>query len=240
MNRCVSYYRTSSLTNVGTEKDSLKRQKSIVHRFCKNHNFTIENEFYETMTGDSEILSRPVFSEMMDFCNDNDIRTIIFENHTRFSRNLINSEIGYLYLKKLGFKLISSDSPESFGDSGPTNELIRRVLSCISDFEKNSIVEKLKGSRNRKRVVNKNKGLITREGKGKVEGRKSIIDKHPQIGGIIKNFKKSKLSDSEISRRLNSEYGIKLHRTNIPKVLIDMDIRKRDERNRRRRKSRLS
>ena len=53
---CVSYYRTSSLTNVGSEKDSLKRQKSVVHRFCKNNGYEISGEFYETMTGDSEIL----------------------------------------------------------------------------------------------------------------------------------------------------------------------------------------
>ena len=39
MSRCVSYYRTSSFTNVGDEKDSLKRQKSVVHRFCDNNGY---------------------------------------------------------------------------------------------------------------------------------------------------------------------------------------------------------
>ena len=147
MSRCVSYYRTSSFTNVGDEKDSLKRQKSVVHRFCENNGYKIEGEFYETMTGDSEILSRPKFVEMMDFCDRNDVKTIVFENHTRFSRDLICSETGYVYLKGLGFTLISSDSPESFVDDSPTSVLIRRVLGCLSDFEKNSLVEKLKGSR---------------------------------------------------------------------------------------------
>ena len=108
MSRCVSYYRTSSLTNVGDDKDSLKRQKSVVHRFCKNNGYKIENEFYETLRGDSEILSRPKFVEMMDFCDRNDVKTSVFENHTRFSRDLICSETGYLYLKGLGFTLISS------------------------------------------------------------------------------------------------------------------------------------
>ena len=63
--KCVSYYRTSSLSNVGEEKDSLKRQKSVVHRFCDNNGYEIESEFYETMRGDGEILSRPVFMEML-------------------------------------------------------------------------------------------------------------------------------------------------------------------------------
>ena len=143
---CVSYYRTSSLTNVGEDKDSLKRQKSVVHRWCRNNGYEIEGEFYETMSGDNEILTRPKFVEMLDVCESHDVKTIVFENTTRFSRDLICSETGYLYLKGLGFTLISSESPESFVDDSPTSVLIRRVLGCLSDFEKNSIVEKLRGS----------------------------------------------------------------------------------------------
>ena len=179
--KCVSYYRTSSLTNTGEEKDSLKRQKSVVHRFCKNNGYEIEGQFYETMTGDSEILSRPKFVEMLDFCHTNDVKTIVFENTTRFSRNLICMETGYVYLKGLGLTLISSESPESFVDDSPTSVLIRRVLGCMSDFEKNTIVEKLRGSRIRKRSVMKEKGYITRKGQGKVEGRKSHLEKHPEL-----------------------------------------------------------
>jgi DNA invertase Pin-like site-specific DNA recombinase len=177
---------------------------------------------------------------MMDFCDRNDVKTIVFENHTRFSRDLICSETGYVYLKGLGFTLISSESPGSFVDESPTSVLIRRVLGCLSDFEKNSIVAKLRGSRMRKRSVMKEKGIITREGKGKVEGRKSLIEKHTEVIGLIRSYKKKmmmKINNSEISRLLDSEHGIKVHSSNIPKVLKDFDLRKREERNRKRRKS---
>ena len=179
---------------------------------------------------------------MMDFCNQNDSKTIVFKNHTRFSRDLICSETGYVYLKGLGFTLISSESPESFVDDSPTSVLIRRVLGCLSDFEKNSVVEKLRGSRMRKRSVMKEKGIITREGKGKVEGRKSLIDKHPEVIGLIRSYKKktSNISNIKISRLLESEHGIKVHSSNIPKVLKDHDLRIREERNRRRRKSSMT
>ena len=183
--KCGSYYRTSSSTNTGEEKDSLKRQKYVVIRFCNNNGYEIESEFYETLRGDGEILSRPKFMEMMEYCDSNDVKTIVFENNTRFSRDLICSETGYLYLKGLGFTLISSESPESFVDDSPTSVLIRRVLGCLSDFEKNSIVEKLRGSRIRKRSVMKEKGVITREGKGKVEGRKSLLEQHPQFQALL-------------------------------------------------------
>ena len=104
--KCVSYFRTSSSTNTGEEKDSLKRQKSVVHRYCDNNGFKIENEFYETLSGDGEILSRPKFMEMMEYCDANDVKTIVFENTTRFSRDLICTEIGFVYLKGLGFTLM--------------------------------------------------------------------------------------------------------------------------------------
>ena len=233
--KCVSYYRTSSLSNVGEEKDSLKRQKSVVHRYCDNNGYEIEGEFYETLRGDGEILSRPKFMEMMEFCDSNDVKTIVFENTTRFSRDLICSETGYVYLKGLGFTLISSESPESFVDDTPTSVLIRRVLSCLSDFEKNSIVEKLRGSRLRKRSVMKQKGVITREGRGRVEGRKTLIETHPELESLVKNYSKT-MSNSKISEILESEHGLKIHRTSIPNILKDVELRKKEERNRKRRK----
>ena len=243
--KCVSYYRTSSLSNVGEEKDSLKRQKSVVHRYCDNNGYEIEGEFYETLRGDGEILSRPKFMEMMEFCDSNDVKTIVFENTTRFSRDLICSETGYVYLKGLGFTLISSESPESFVDDTPTSVLIRRVLSCLSDFEKNSIVEKLRGSRLRKRSVMKEKGIITREGKGRVEGRKTLLEKHPELEGLVKKYSKMKvrrgttyeMSNSQISKLLMSEHGLKIHRTSIPNILKDIELKKKEKRNRKRRKS---
>mgnify|MGYP001158612774 FL=1 len=236
---CVSYYRTSSLKNVGEDKDSLKRQKSVVHRFCKNNGYEISNEFYETMSGDNEILTRPVFNEMLNFCDSHDIKTIIFENTTRFSRDHLCSETGYLYLKDLGYTLISSENPESWLDDSPTSVLIRRVLSCISDFEKSTIVHKLNGSRMRKRSVNKNKGYITRNGSGKCEGRKSHLELNPELEGLLKKYSKT-MSVRKISSVLESEHGMKVSKSSIPNLLKEIDFKKKEERNRRRRKSSMT
>ncbi len=234
--KCVSYYRTSSLTNVGEDKDSLKRQKSVVHRWCRNNGYEIEGEFYETMSGDNEILTRPKFVEMLDFCDSQDVKTIVFENTTRFSLDLICMETGYVYLKGLGYTLISSESPESFVDDSPTSVLIRRVLGCLSDFEKSSIVEKLRGSRMRKRSVMKEKGVITREGKGKVEGRKSLLEQHPELEGLVKKYRET-MSYREISRVLESEHGLRISKTSVPKLIEDIELMKRERRNRKRRKT---
>ena len=198
--------------------------------------YEIVGEFYETMSGDNEILTRPKFVEMLDFCDSQDVKTIVFENTTRFSRDLICMETGYVYLKGLGYTLISSESPESFVDDSPTSVLIRRVLGCLSDFEKSSIVEKLRGSRMRKRSVMKEKGVITREGKGKVEGRKSLLEQHPELEGLVKKYRET-MSYREISRVLESEHGLRISKTSVPKLIEDIELMKRERRNRKRRKT---
>ena len=44
---CVAYYRTSSATNVGSDKDSLKRQQEAVQAYAKSNKLQIVREFYD-------------------------------------------------------------------------------------------------------------------------------------------------------------------------------------------------
>ena len=188
------------------------------------------------MSGDNGILTRPKFVEMLDFCDTNEVKTIVFENTTRFSRDLICMETGYVYLKGHGYTLISSESPDSFVDDSPTSVLIRRVLGCLSDFEKSTIVEKLRGSRMRKRSVMREKGIITRTGRGKVEGRKTFLEKTPELEGLLKKYRKT-MTVREISSVLESEHGLKVSKSSVPNLLKEIDFKKKERRNRKRRKS---
>ena len=91
----------------------------------------------------------------------------------------------------------------------------------------------------------KEKGVITREGKGRVEGRKTLIETHPELEGLIKKYSKIKLGrgrtlrmgNTEISKLLMSEHNLKIHRTSVPNILKDIELKKKEERNRKRRKS---
>tara|TARA_B110000438_G_C15254867_1_gene411475 strand:- start:76 stop:390 length:315 start_codon:yes stop_codon:yes gene_type:complete len=104
----------------------------------------------------------------------------------------------------------------------------------LIDFEKNSIVEKLRGSRLLKRSVMKEKGIITREVKGRLEGRKTLIETHPELEVLVKKYTKDKMTNSKISKLLETQHGLKIHRTSIPNILNDIELKKKEERNRRR------
>ena len=89
MEQVVGYYRTSSNSNVGTDKDSRKRQRHAVMNYASSNGMTVVSEFYDKgVSGTKEILNRPSFMKMLDYCEDNEISTIVLEDASRMSRDL--------------------------------------------------------------------------------------------------------------------------------------------------------
>ena len=212
----VGYYRTSSSANVGNDKDSLKRQKLKCEQYARTHNLRIVNYFYDKNVSGSDNLSiRPGFNSLLEFIKSNPgIDTIIFENASRFSRNSIIQELGYKNLKEKGIKLISASSPSYFTDDtdNPSIKMIRQILGSVSEFQKDELVLKLKGARERKKLINKVKGVKTLNGNGKCEGRKSYYELNPEIIKIAKRLRRKspkthkRLSLNKIALKL-ADYG---------------------------------
>ena len=86
--------------------------------------------------------------------------------------------------------------------------MVRQILGAVAQFSKDELVAKLANARERKREVNKGKGIKTVSGAGKCEGRKSIREKHPELGGIVRSlYRKNRTTGKrrsfrEISRKL--------------------------------------
>ena len=239
-----AYYRTSSATNVGTNKDSKKRQRHSVFSYTDPKGLNVVREFYDKgVSGTLDVLNRPSFMEMLNYCEENKISTIVFESADRLSRDLIIMETGFQYLTSLGYKLISVSSPDSFIENTPTSTMIRQVLGVISQFEKSNLVEKLKVDRKMKSKLNKSKGIIDRNGNGKCSGKKRLSEKHPELAKMVVNYRKMidtkthrSLSYRTISRRLKEEHNLVVSHNTVHRILDDIVLMKREQRNRRRRK----
>lgn len=146
-----AYFRTSSATNVGADKDSETRQRAAVQACAAARSYVIKGEFRDpAVSGADAIDSRPGFRDMLSRMLGNCVRTIIVENASRFARDLIVQETGYQMLRAKGIELIASDSPDSFLSDGPTATLIRQILGAVAQFDKAMLVEKLRGARDRK------------------------------------------------------------------------------------------
>jgi DNA invertase Pin-like site-specific DNA recombinase len=174
----VAYFRTSSDTNVGADKDTLKRQREAVTKYAQVGGYQIVAEYTDDgVKGADPVDQRPGFAAMLAHLAGNGVRTIIVENASRFARDLIVQETGWKYLQGMGVALIAADSPDAFLDDTPTATMVRQILGAVSQFEKAGLVAKLKGARDRKRAVT-----------GKCGGRKSYTERNPEMVALAKRL----------------------------------------------------
>jgi len=240
----VGYYRTSSKSNIGEDKDTKKRQQNAVMNYASSNGMNVVAEFYDKgVSGTKEILNRTSFMDMLNYCEDNSIDTIVFESSDRLSRDLIVMETGFQYLTSLGYKLISVANPNTFIEDTPTATLIRQVLGVISQFEKSQIVMKLKVARDRKKPLNESRGYTNRKGKGKCEGRKYLTEKNPELFDLVVSYRKmidrkthQPFSYRKISALIKEEHNLSISFNSVKRILEDVVRIKRENRNRKRRK----
>lgn len=160
--KAVAYFRTSSAANVGDDKDSELRQRDAVMAYAMKHGIEIVREFYDAaIRGTDSVGERPGFSDMLAYMLGNGARTILVESASRFARDLVVQLTGHDFLKKHGIELIPVDCPQHFTEDTPTAEMVRQILGAVSQFEKKSLVDKMKKARDRKRAES-----------GRCEGRK--------------------------------------------------------------------
>lgn len=178
----ITYLRTSSAANVGADKDSDKRQRAAIEAFAKAKGYTIVDEFYDPgVSGADVVTERPGFAAMLDRIAGNGVRVILVESPDRFARDLAVQLAGHDYLKALGITLIPASAPDFFLEDTPTAVLVRQVLGAIAQFEKASLVAKLKAARERKRKAT-----------GRCEGNKPLSETRPEVVALVRELSASK------------------------------------------------
>ena len=160
----VAYYRTSSAANVGADKDSERRQREATLAFAKAARLEVTKEFYDAaVSGADPVDQRAGFVALLEFCEQEAIGTILVESASRFARDLAVQLTGHALLRARGIELIPVDAPSYFTDPTPTAEMVRQILGAVSQFEKASLVAKMRHARDRIRAE-----------KGRCEGRKPV------------------------------------------------------------------
>jgi DNA invertase Pin-like site-specific DNA recombinase len=193
--QAVAYLRTSSATNANkglvTDKDSDKRQRAAITGFAKANGYELVAEFYDVVSGADPIDQRPGFKAMLDRIAGNGVRVILVESPDRFARDLAVQLAGHAYLKGLGVELVPTTAPDFFIADTPTAVLVRQVLGAISQFEKASLVAKLRAARERK---------VAAGGRG--TGRWRYDEARPEVVALARELQGQGLSLRKISAAL--------------------------------------
>ena len=140
------------------------------------------------MSGADPVTDRPGFRAMLNRIAGNGVRCILVESPDRFARDLTVQLTGHDYLKGLGVTLIPASAPDFFTEDTPTAVLVRQVLGAIAQFEKTSLVAKLKAARDRKEAAT-----------GKCGGRKTYAEARPDVVLLAKQMHDQGMSLRKIS-----------------------------------------
>ena len=179
--KAVAYLRTSSAANVGQDKDSETRQRKAVAAFAKRAKYEIaaDDWFYDpAVSGADPIETRPGVAALLNRSESNGVRTVIVEDASRFARDLVAQELGILSLIALGVRVLTASGEDLTDTSDPMKIAMRQIAGAFAQLEKARLVAKLRGARERKRASS---GRVTKDGRGKCEGRKNLAERSPEL-----------------------------------------------------------
>lgn len=217
--KAVAYLRVSGKSQLLT--DGFPRQCEAIERFAAVNGFEIVAVFVErAVSGTTEWESRPAWQAMMAFLNGT--RTIIVERSDRVARDLMVHEMIVADLKKRGVTLLTSTG-EDTSDEAPTRVLIRQILAAFSEYEKQSIVLKLRAARERKRAAGEKCEGAKEFGKlsGESQTLAAILDLHAESHSC-------RSIASYLNRNLGSHptrFGDRWHAASVARILRRSGVR---------------
>lgn len=122
-------------------------------KWAKANRRTITEKFYEEVSGTVDHLSRPALSKLFEAVTSHPGSgvTVIVEKADRLARDLVVSELLLRQFRDLGVTVIEAEGGNDLtaGSDNPTSTLIRQILAAVSEFEKSSLVLKLRAARER-------------------------------------------------------------------------------------------
>lgn len=195
MSTDYAYIRVSGQSQVdgdGPERQLAKIQNAIESFVPQDRVF-----FEEGVSGAKELANRKALSELMAVVEEGD--RVWLERADRLARDTIVSEMLIREFQKLGVEVWSAEGRVNLtaGDStDPTAKLIRQILAAVSEWEKDSIVIKLRIARERKKAET-----------GRCDGRKPYGDRdgEREVLNTILVLGERGYGSTEIANKLNEQ-----------------------------------
>jgi DNA invertase Pin-like site-specific DNA recombinase len=133
--------------------------------------------------------------EMLTALHSNGVSLILVERLDRLARDLVVQESILAEVRVNGFQLVSVEEPGLLNDD-PSRTMFRHFIGAISQYDKTSIVLKLRGARQRKRAA-----------EGRCEGRKPYGEREGEAAVIerIRKLRSDGMSYRQIAIGLTND-----------------------------------
>jgi DNA invertase Pin-like site-specific DNA recombinase len=123
---------------------------------ASNHPGQLVTIYYEEgVSGTLDTAFRPalsaIFSKIAELSPGEPRPIVIVEKADRIARDLIVGELILRQFREAGVRVIEAEGGNDLttGTDNPTATLIRQILSAVAEFEKSSLVNKLRAARER-------------------------------------------------------------------------------------------
>lgn len=170
--KAYSYLRVSSVGQI--DGDGFARQREAIAKRCKMKKGILVREFIESgVSGTLDAEDRPAMTELLTVVRnpDNEVKVVIVERSDRLSRDLMVSEVLLAQFRAAGVTVLEAEDGRDLtlnDPDNPTATMVRQIMAVMSQFEKTSLVAKLRKARNRMKAET-----------GRCEGRKPF-GHHPE------------------------------------------------------------
>ena len=183
MIKCVSYLRVSDKSQIsGT---GFSRQKQNIQKYAEKNGYEVVDWYQEEgISGTTDLEDRPAFTRMIQRIFKNGVKTILIESMDRLARQYTVSETLAVYIASKGINLISSNTGENITqalEGDPMKKALIQIQGVFAELDKSQLVKKLSIGKEIRRKENRKAGILTLEGRGKCEGRKSYKETSPEL-----------------------------------------------------------
>lgn len=199
LRQAVRYERVS--TEKQLDGDGPERQAETVRRFADTHGYTIVQAFTDAASGRKDSKDRPGFQQMLDYCRQNGVRTVIVERMDRWARDLIVGEMLLIECRQTGIVVIDASTGNTLTDESddPDVRFMRQMFLLVAQRERDLLTKRMRVGRERLRQRN-----------GKCEGRKGYLDnpkfpQGPQIHARAAELRRGRMKYRDIAVVLNRE-----------------------------------
>ncbi len=214
MTKAFAYLRVSSQGQL--EGDGFERQTRAIKNFARTKEIQIARWFREEgVSGSKGMKDRPALAQLVEALHSNGVKLVLIERLDRLARDLAIQEAVIGDLKRNGFEIISAEEPDlCSGDLA--RKLMRQVLGAFAEYERDMIVSKLRGARER---------VKAREGRcegvkpfGHFEGEEEIIARMKALRSSGTGYQG--IADALNTGGLKPRSGTKWHPNVVRRILL--------------------
>ena len=186
------------------------RQPFLQGAFGQPSSFVLREE---GVSGTKDLENRPALQELVIALHSNGVSLVLIEKPDRLARDLMIQESIIADMERNGFELRSVAEPDLCSHD-PSRTLIRQILGAFTQYERSTIVNKLRGARAR-----------TRAKLGRCEGRKpygtrpgeaEVIARMKQLRS--QGFSLATITDT-LNRQAKPRTGKQFYAANVARIL---------------------